>query len=139
MTLKAPFPYFGGKSKVAPEVWQRFGEVKNYVEPFCGSAAMLLARPSEPKIETVNDANCFIANFWRSLQQDPEGVARFADWPVNEADLHARHRWLMLSESSTAWRERMKTDPDFYDVKVAGWWVWGASCWIGAGWRSTIN
>jgi uncharacterized phage protein (TIGR02220 family) len=29
---------------------------------------------------------------------------------------------------------RMKTDPDFFDAKVAGWWVWGASCWIGAGW-----
>ena len=134
MTLKAPFPYFGGKSKVAPEVWQRFGEVKNYVEPFCGSAAVLLARPDEPRIETVNDANCFIANFWRALQHDPEAVALHAGWPVNEADLHARHRWLMLSESSAEWRERMKTDPDFYDVRIAGWWVWGASCWIGAGW-----
>lgn len=134
MTLKAPFPYFGGKSRVADEVWARFGDVKNYVEPFCGSAAVLLARPTESKIETVNDANCFIANFWRALQADPEAVAHYADWPVNEADLHARHRWLMLSESSLEWRERMKTDPDFYDAKVAGWWVWGASCWIGAGW-----
>ena len=134
MTLKAPFPYFGGKSKVAAEVWARFGDVKNYVEPFCGSAAVLLARPHEPRIETVNDANCFIANFWRALKHDPEAVAHFADWPVNEADLHARHRWLMLSESASEWRERMKTDPDFYDAKVAGWWVWGASCWIGAGW-----
>jgi DNA adenine methylase len=43
--LKAPFPYFGGKSKIAGAVWQRFGDVQNYVEPFCGSATMLLARP----------------------------------------------------------------------------------------------
>ncbi len=27
--LKAPFPYFGGKSTIAPEVWTRFGNVKN--------------------------------------------------------------------------------------------------------------
>lgn len=134
MTLKAPFPYFGGKSKVAADVWERFGDVQNYVEPFCGSAAVLLARPTDPRIETVNDANCFIANFWRAVATDPEAVADFADWPVNEADLHARHRWLMLSEASAEWRERMKTDPEFYDPKVAGWWVWGASCWIGAGW-----
>lgn len=132
--LKAPFPYFGGKSKVATEVWQRFGDVANYVEPFCGSAAVLLGRPTPARIETVNDANCFIANFWRAIQVDPEAAAHYADWPVNEADLHARHRWLMLSDSSTEWRERMKTDPDFYDAKIAGWWVWGASCWIGAGW-----
>ena len=132
--MKAPFPYFGGKSRVADEIWSRFGDCANYVEPFCGSAAVLLGRTTEPRIETVNDANCFIANFWRALQADPKASAHYADWPVNEADLHARHRWLMLSESSAAWRERMKTDPDFFDAKVAGWWVWGASCWIGAGW-----
>ena len=45
MDLVAPFPYFGGKRKVAPAVWSRFGEVRNYVEPFCGSAAMLLGAP----------------------------------------------------------------------------------------------
>jgi site-specific DNA-adenine methylase len=38
MTLKAPFPYFGGKRAVAAAVWQRFGNVQTYVEPFCGSA-----------------------------------------------------------------------------------------------------
>lgn len=46
--LQAPFPYFGGKSKAAPEVWQAFGPVDNYVEPFAGSAAMLLAAPDQP-------------------------------------------------------------------------------------------
>lgn len=44
VTLKAPFPYFGGKSKVAPLIWERFGVVSNYVEPFFGSGAVLLAR-----------------------------------------------------------------------------------------------
>ena len=64
--LKAPFPYFGGKSKVAPLVWSRFGDVRNYVEPFAGSLACLLARPS-PFVgtETVNDADGLISNFWR--------------------------------------------------------------------------
>lgn len=43
--LKAPFPWFGGKSKIANEVWRRFGDVPNYVEPFFGSGAVLLGRP----------------------------------------------------------------------------------------------
>ncbi len=38
-TLKAPFPWFGGKSRVAPDVWARFGDVANYVEPFFGGGA----------------------------------------------------------------------------------------------------
>ena len=28
----------------------------------------------------------------------------------------------------------LRLTPDFYDVKVAGWWVWGLSNWIGGGW-----
>ena len=72
-----------------------------------------------------------VANFWRALQHEPEAVAEHADNPVNEADQHARHLWLC---SQDEFRERMKTDPDFYDSKIAGWWVWGQCIWIGSGW-----
>lgn len=131
MTLTAPFPWFGGKRRVAHIVWERFGDVPNYVEPFAGSLAVLLARPHEPRVETVNDLDCYVANFWRALQAAPDEIAEHADWPVNEADLHARHLWLV---DQAAFRERMKTDPDHYDAKIAGWWVWGISQWIGSGW-----
>ena len=130
--LKAPFPWFGGKSRVADLVWDRFGDVANYVEPFFGSGAVLLARPHPPRIETVNDLDCMVANFWRAVQSDPEAVANWCDWPVNEADLHARHLWLV--QGLPAHRERMMTDPDYFDAKIAGWWVWGICQWIGSGW-----
>jgi hypothetical protein len=106
--------------------------VPNYIEPFAGSLAVLLARPGGAgKIETVNDRDRYIANFWRAVAHDPESVAAAADWPVNEADLHARHKWLV---NQVEFRKRMHTDPDFYDVKIAGWWVWGLCQWIGGGW-----
>ena len=136
VTLRAPFPYFGGKSAVAGLVWDRFGDVRNYVEPFAGSLAVLLARPHWPwegnRIETVNDADCFLANFWRALQSDPDAVASHADWPVNEADLHARHLWLVNVGREHV--ERLRTEPEYYDAKIAGWWVWGCCQWIGSGW-----
>jgi hypothetical protein len=135
--LRSPYPYFGGKSRVAPLVWTRLGDVSNYIEPFAGSAAMLLRRPHPPKIETLNDLNCYVANFWRATQHDPESVVVHADGPVNEADLHARHRWLVLSEAATGFRERMRSDPDYFDARVAGWWCWGSCCWIGSGWCET--
>lgn len=28
MTIKSPFPYFGGKSRIAALVWERFGRVQ---------------------------------------------------------------------------------------------------------------
>jgi hypothetical protein len=29
---------------------------------------------------------------------------------------------------------RMADDPDLYDCRIAGWWVWGINQWIGGGW-----
>jgi site-specific DNA-adenine methylase len=135
MSLAAPFPWFGGKRKVAPLVWQRFGDVRNYVEPFFGSGAALLGRP-EPFTgnETINDLDGYVANFWRAVKLSPDAVAQWADNPVNENDLHARHVWLLQQRESL--RPRLEGDPEWHDAKIAGWWVWGIACWIGSGFCS---
>lgn len=132
--LVAPFPWFGGKRRIAAEVWARLGDPVNYVEPFFGSGAVLLARPAPGRVETINDKDRMVSNFWRAVRADPEGVAAWADWPVNEADLHARHWWLLTEGAARL--GRIEGDPDFHDAKVAGWWAWGACAWIGHGWCS---
>jgi hypothetical protein len=136
MSVRAPFPWFGGKSRVAPLVWQRFGDVPNYVEPFAGSLAVLLGRPHAHSgaTETVNDLDAYLANFWRAVRAEPDEVARWADYPVNEADLLARHAWLL---SLADFRARMRAEPEYFDAKVAGWWLWGICSWIGSGWCRT--
>jgi len=138
--FSAPFPWFGGKRKVAPMVWDRLGtDVTNYIEPFFGSGAVLFGRPGwtladPPAAETINDRDGFVANAWRAIAADPDTVARWCDWPVNEDDLHARHVWLVeRRESLTA---RLCGDPDYFDAKIAGWWLWGINCWIGSSWCS---
>lgn len=133
-TLAAPFPYFGGKSLACETVWAALGDPENYVEPFAGSAAMLLGRPNVGKVETINDADGFVANFWRAVSLDAAEVARHVDWPTNEADLIARHSWLVRNAPGLL--QRLEADPDYYDAKVAGWWCWGACNWIGSGWCS---
>lgn len=135
---QAPFPWFGGKSRAANAVWRHLGNVQHYIEPFCGSAAVLLRRPEDQikpaNRETVNDADGLICNFWRALATEPELVAHHADWPISEADLAARQI------ACIEWRRsnplgRLSANPDYYDPKIAGWWVWGQSCSI-AGWCS---
>lgn len=133
-TLKTPFPYFGGKRQIAALVWSRLGNPDNVIEPFAGSLAVLLLRPDPPRVETVNDVDCMVANFWRATRHDPEGVAEHADGPVNEADLHARHRWLVLSDHAAEFRRRMRSEPLYFDSRIAGSWCWGLCCWIGSGW-----
>jgi len=134
--FRAPFPWFGGKSKIAPQVWARLGDTPNYVEPFFGSGAVLLKRPDwSPQVtwtETINDRDGFVANFWRAVKNDPAQVAHYADWPTNENDLNARHVWLRERRDSLT--RLLEGDPDYYDPKIAGWWVWGLCCWIGGGW-----
>jgi hypothetical protein len=93
--LLSPFPYFGGKRSVASEVWTRLGRPAQYIEPFCGSAAVLLAAPKPAALEVINDGSGFIANFWRAVKHQAPAVAEWADYPVSHIDLGARHVWLM--------------------------------------------
>jgi hypothetical protein len=122
--------------------------VANYVEPFCGSAAMLLANPNDCT-ETINDINAWLQNAWRAIKYAPEETAKHAsDW-VAELDLHAkgdaifyRDDWYQQAghASVDAWVEWVRSDPEHYDARIAGWWVWGQSSWIGDNWgRSPGN
>jgi DNA adenine methylase len=130
--LLSPFPYFGGKRSVASGIWERLGTPAQYIEPFCGSLAVLLAAPKPAALEVVNDGSGFIANFWRAVKHQPAEVARWADYPVSHIDLGARHQWLMAQRHQIG---AALQNPDWPgDAKVAGWWLWGQCCWIGSGW-----
>lgn len=137
--LRAPFPWNGGKSREADTVWRAFGpDVANYVEPFCATCATLLGRPGGAgKIETVNDIDGGIVNFWRAVKSVPDEVAGWCDWPVSELDLHARHAWLVGRLEEMA--EQLRADMDYFDAKVAGLWVWGICQWIGTGWCGGVK
>ena len=130
--LKAPFPYFGGKSTIAAAVWRRLGAPKHYIEPFCGSAAMLLAAPRKAPLEVFCDRNGFIAKFWRAVKHQPGEVAAHADYPVSHIDLGARHVWLMEQRARLGAELQDADWPG--DAKAAGWWLWGQCSWIGSGW-----
>jgi len=134
---KAPFPYFGGKSRAADAVWALFGDVNHYVEPFAGSLAVLLGRPHEPNrpyfSETVNDLDCLLVNAWRAIQFAPEETAHYASWPVTEADKMAR-QIAMVRWRETDSANHIRGTHDWYDARMAGWWLWGVCISIGATW-----
>jgi site-specific DNA-adenine methylase len=85
-TLAAPFPYFGGKSLACETVWAALGDPENYVEPFAGSAAMLLGRPNVGKVETINDADGFVAQIDACRRE-------VASWPA----------WMRQERAAPAW------------------------------------
>lgn len=129
---RAPFPYFGGKRNAAPIVWGLFGDVDHYVEPFCGSCAMLLARPQSHrrKVETINDADGMLVNVWRAIRNAPEAVAKECAIPVMEIELHARLAKVksQITPDFVSW---MEGDEKHFDAKLAADWLYCTCASIG--------
>jgi DNA adenine methylase len=74
--MKPPFSYYGGKQKMANKIIPLLPQHTVYVEPFCGSAAIMFKKPW-PKTnnttiykEVINDHDSRIVNLFRVLQ-DP--------------------------------------------------------------------
>lgn len=132
--MKAPFPYFGGKSRVAGLVNLSLSGIDNYVEPFAGSLAVLLSKDHKYKSEIVNDIDHFLINFWRSIKYDPLGTYEHSQYPITEIDLHARHKYLVSKSDDL---KSKISNIDYYDCQIAGWWIWGKCASVGNNWLQT--
>ena len=132
--MKSAYSYFGGKAKVAKTIWDRFGHINYYIEPFFGSGAVLLGSPYIPSNEVVNDMYCMITNFWRSVKYAPNKTAKYADQPMNEIELEATQTWLIPQKDEL--EQRLRVDLMYCDPEIAGRWVWGVAQWLGDNWCS---
>lgn len=64
------FPYFGGKNRHLAWLLPLLPDMPAYCEPFCGAASVLLNR-KRAKIETINDLDGRVVNFFRVLRENP--------------------------------------------------------------------
>lgn len=67
--LRAPFGYYGGKQRVASQIVGELPVHNAWVEAFCGSATLTLAKKPVP-IEVINDINGDVVNFFRQLRNN---------------------------------------------------------------------
>lgn len=63
--------YYGGKWNLAPWIISHFPPHKNYVEP-CGGAASVLLQKPRSKLETYNDLDKHVVNFFKILRDRPD-------------------------------------------------------------------
>ena len=68
---KSAFSYFGSKHKLSLPILKYMPPHHAWVDVFCGSAAMTLAKSPAP-IEVINDINGEIVNFFNQLRKNPE-------------------------------------------------------------------
>jgi DNA adenine methylase len=69
------FGWYGGKFSHLDWLLPLLPQTHHYCEPFAGSAAVLLNRAPSP-VETYNDVDGEVVNFFRVLRDDPEGLMR---------------------------------------------------------------
>jgi DNA adenine methylase len=65
-------PWYGSKRTLAATIVAHLGEHRTYWEPFCGSMAVLLAKP-RATMETVNDLHGDLVNMAKVIQCPAEG------------------------------------------------------------------
>jgi DNA adenine methylase len=71
VAVRPAFPYYGGKARMAPRIVALMPKHRLYVEPFAGSAAVLLAKPS-CKHEVINDLDGNVVTFFQVMREQPE-------------------------------------------------------------------
>src|SRR5438477_12781893 len=68
---KSPFGYYGAKLRIAQKIIGRLPPHNAWVEAFCGSAAITLAKKPVP-IEVINDKDGEIVNLFEQLRHNNE-------------------------------------------------------------------
>lgn len=122
--------YHGAKWRIAPWVISHLPKHNCYLEPFSGSAAVLL-RKDRSQIEVINDLNGRLVNLFRVIRQSPDQLADLiALTPYAEAEYHAARE--------------VSADPieDARRMMILGWQGHGSTASSGGrltGWRRGLR
>lgn len=73
--MRPPFPYYGGKARLAPWLVSLLPEHRTYVETHAGSAAVLFAKRRSP-VEVANDTDGNVVTFFRMLRERTSDLVR---------------------------------------------------------------
>lgn len=108
------FGWYGGKFNHLDWLLPLLPAAHHYCEPFAGSAAVLLNRTPAP-VETYNDIDGQVVNFFQVLREQPEALARaialtpfsreefyraILDWPKAENALERARRFYVRARQA---------------------------------------
>jgi len=121
--MRGPFPYIGGKSRLAAQLIAWFPPHTTYVEPFCGGAQVFFQKPPS-RVETINDLDGEVVNFLRICQHHHEELIRCVRFTVTSrrwyelfkrqdpdtlTDIQRAARFLYIRKNTYAGRVRSPT------------------------------
>lgn len=88
MNIKTPVTWVGNKTSILPILYSVFPiKYSRYVEPFGGSGAVLLGKPSPDSFEVYNDYNKNLVNLFRCIKGRPMALIKeLGFFPLNARD-----------------------------------------------------
>jgi len=140
--MKAIVRMYGGKWKMASWIVAHLPRHRIYVEPFGGSAAVLLCKPPA-RVEVYNDIDGEVVNFFRVLRERPdELIRRIALTPYGRAEAEAAREpsgervdeverarrflvrsWMTIGGPSTRWRSGFRYRRSASMATLLRWWT----------------
>ena len=124
--LRSPIQWFGGKGHMQAKLLPLLPAHREYIEPFFGGGSIFFAKPPA-KVETINDLDSAVMDFYRVLRDQPEEFIRLAQLTPYSRELY--------NECRATWRA--ETDP----VRRAWrWWVVARMTFSGThAWSSVVT
>lgn len=118
--------YYGGKWRIAPWIVSHFPSHLNYLE-LCGGAASVLLHKPRSKLETFNDIDQQVVNFFQVLRDQPDELMRVLKLtPWSRVEYYQSHHPPTGDPVENARR--------FF---VLSWQsIHGATQWTRSGWRA---
>jgi DNA adenine methylase len=131
--VRTPLTYYGGKQKLANQIAAMMPPHVTYLEPFCGGAAVLFAKPPA-ECETINDLDGSVMRFWRALRERPEELAAAvamtpdgrAEWQASldgdvDDDVEAARRLLVNCDQSFSRSRKSWSPPSMHKDRRGRW------------------
>jgi DNA adenine methylase len=135
--LRPVFPWPGAKIRMAEWIASLMHPSQGYLEPFAGSAAVLLAR-ERVRHETINDLDGSVVRFYRTLRERPTALIRAVRLtPYSEEEFALALQPLgddeieELGDVEVARRFYVRTAQAFQGS--AAWPSWGMTAVLGGG------
>ncbi|MBN1966715.1 MAG: DNA adenine methylase [Anaerolineae bacterium] len=113
--LNSPIKWVGGKSRLRKQIVALLPPHSCYVEPFCGAAWVLFAKPPS-KVEVINDLDGDLINFFRVVKHQPEAFIQAFDF-----ELVSRAEFERLAALDVTQLSELERAHRFYYLIMAGW------------------
>ena len=104
--MAAPFVWFGGKGQMQRKIISLLPHHLEYIEPFFGAGSVFFAK-QPAQVETINDLNSSVMDFFRVLRDRPQEFLELANLTLWSRELFEEcraHWWEETEEVRRAWR-----------------------------------